>query len=167
MLMSGCTVVNVSPVGSADRPTRPVCIERNPKVVAADFLPVVEDEFRRHGIQTAVYDPPVPARCEYVLEYTARQSWDMVGFLRYAELRLRDREKTIGTATYRHRGGFGLNKWASTRIEDAAGHRSALVRESAGRGCARKCRHADQPRDKRRQPGRRARRRRERSAVRN
>ncbi len=39
----------------------------------------------------------------------------MVSFLRYAELRLRDREKTIGTATYRHRGGLGLNKWASTR----------------------------------------------------
>ena len=110
---SACTVVRVSAVDPRDRPTKPVCIEKNSKVIVEDFLPVVEDSFRRHGIQTAVYDPPVPAQCQYVLTYTARQSWDMVRFMKYAELRLRDGERTIGTATYRHRGGFGLNKWAS------------------------------------------------------
>jgi hypothetical protein len=113
-LASACTVVHVSPLDPRDRPTKPVCIERNAKVVVEGFLPAVEEGFRRHGIQTVVYDPPVPSKCQYVLTYTARQSWDIVRFMRYAELRLRDGEKTIGTATYRHRGGFGLNKWAST-----------------------------------------------------
>jgi hypothetical protein len=116
MVLSGtaCTVVHVSPLDPRDRPTKPVCIERNAKVIVEDFLPAVEDGFRQHGIQTAVYDPPLPPQCQYVLTYTARQSWDIVRFMSYAEVRLRDSEKTIGTATYRHRGGFGLNKWAST-----------------------------------------------------
>jgi len=34
--------------------------------------------------------------------------------MNYAELRLKHGAKTIGSATYRHAGGFALNKWAST-----------------------------------------------------
>ena len=102
--VTACTVTRASPVDPGDRPTKAVCIERNPKVLVEDFIPIVEDGFRLHGIQTVVYEPPLPAQCQYVLTYTARQSWDMVRFMRYAELRLREGEKTIGTATYRHRG---------------------------------------------------------------
>lgn len=114
VLLSACTSVRVSSVDPRYKPIRRVCIERNPKVMVEDFVWVVEDGFRRHGIATAVHDSPVPSDCEYVLTYTALRGWDMATFLKYAELRLRNGEQTIGSATYQHRGGFGLNKWAST-----------------------------------------------------
>ncbi len=56
----------------------------------------------------------LPPSCTYRLWYTAERGWDLAPYLDYAELRLKHDRKTIGTATYRHSGGFGLNKWAST-----------------------------------------------------
>ena len=113
-LLAACTSVRVSAVDPRYKPISRVCIERNPKVMVDDIAGVIEDGFRRHGIATAMYDPPVPQDCAYVLTYTALRSWDMVSFMKYAELHLRDGQQTIGSATYQHRGGFGLNKWAST-----------------------------------------------------
>ena len=113
-LMSGCTSVTVNRVDTGGRPLKIVCIENNPKVLVEDFVPVVEAGFRRHGIASALHAPPVPSACEFVLTYTATRGWDFVPYLKYAELRLRDRERTIGFASYRHRGGFGFSKWAGT-----------------------------------------------------
>jgi hypothetical protein len=110
-LTTGCTSVQVTPVTA---PIERVCIERNPKVVVEDFLPVVQTAFMRHGVTTVVYDAPVPADCRVVMTYTARRGWDMAPYLKYAELRLAESGATIGEATYRHGGWFGLNKWAGT-----------------------------------------------------
>lgn len=114
LFAASCTTVRVSSVDPRYKPIDRVCIERNAKVMVDDFIPIVEDGFRRHGIGTAVYDAPVPGDCKFVLTYTARRGWDMASFLKYAELRLQDGQVTIGSATYKHAGGFGLNKWAST-----------------------------------------------------
>jgi hypothetical protein len=114
-LLSACSSVRVDRVPpDVLQDMRRVCIERNSKVIVSDFLPVVQDGFRRHGIETAVYDPPIPADCQFVLTYTARQGWDLVNYLKYAELTLRDRERTVGSAEYRHRGGFASSKFANT-----------------------------------------------------
>jgi hypothetical protein len=110
-LTAGCTSVQVTPV---DRPLERVCIERNPKVIVEDFVPVVQTAFLSHGVTTVVYDAPVPADCRVVMTYTARRGWDMAPYLKYAELRLTDGCASIGEATYRHGGWFGLNKWAGT-----------------------------------------------------
>ena len=60
-LVSACTSVRVDRVPpDVLRDMRRVCIERNPRVIVTDFLSVVQDGFRRHGIETAVYDPPLP-----------------------------------------------------------------------------------------------------------
>jgi hypothetical protein len=115
MLMSACTSVRVNRVPpDVLRDVRRVCIERNPHVIVSDFLSVVQDGLRRHGIQSAVYDPPLPTDCQFVLTYTARQGWDLKNYLRYAELTLRDGGHTVGTAEYRHRGGLASSKWADT-----------------------------------------------------
>ena len=115
VLASACTSVRVDRVQpDVLRDMRRVCIERNPRVIVRDFLPVVQDGFRRHGIETAVYDAPLPSDCQFVLTYTARQGWDMVNYLKFAELTLRDRGQTIGSAEYRHRGGFASSKFANT-----------------------------------------------------
>jgi hypothetical protein len=114
-LVSACSSVRVDRVPpDVLRDMRRVCIQRNPRVIVTDFLSVVQDGFRRHGIETAVYEPPLPADCQFVLTYTARQGWDLKNYLKYAELTLRDGGRTVGTAEYRHRGGLASSKWADT-----------------------------------------------------
>lgn len=115
VLLAGCTSMNVErvPAETLKRIER-VCIERNPRVIVTDFLPVVQDAFRRHGIQTAVYDGTLPGDCEFVLTYTARQGWDMVNYLKYAQLELREGSSVIGAVEYRHGGGFAFSKFAPT-----------------------------------------------------
>ncbi len=115
IILSACTTVRVNKVDLGGRPLGLVCIENNPKVIVDDFVPIVESGFKRHGISTVLQQPPVPATCEVVLTYTARRGWDGVPYLKYAELQLSEGGRVIGSATYRHGGGFGLNKWASTQ----------------------------------------------------
>ncbi|HEU0152504.1 MAG TPA: Sbal_3080 family lipoprotein [Arenimonas sp.] len=113
-LLAGCTTVQVSQVDTRQHAIDRVCIERNTKVAVNDFLPVLEQGFMRHGIATEVHDAPLPERCEYTLYYTAERGWDVTPYLDFAVLRLSRKGTTIGTANYRHSGGFGLNKWAGT-----------------------------------------------------
>src|SRR5689334_17007118 len=109
ILVSGCTTVNVTKVDASANRITDVCIERNERVQVSDFLRIVEKAFLHHGIETSVYDGKAPESCEYVLNYTAERGWDLKPFLDFAELRLKHRNKTIGTAEYRHSGGFALN----------------------------------------------------------
>ncbi len=114
LALAGCTVRHASPL--AQRPDR-LCIKRNPAVIIEDFLPTLQIVLRERGVQSAVYDgDAAPATCEYVLTYTARRSWDIVSFLKLIELTVTQRDGTmVGHALWRHRGGFGFNKWAGSR----------------------------------------------------
>ena len=111
---AACTTVEVAKVDASRYPMQLVCIERNDKVLVDDFLSVVERGFLRHGVEAVVYDGQQADNCEYSLWYTAERGWDMSPYLDFAELRLKQHGKTIGTATYKHSGGLALNKWAST-----------------------------------------------------
>jgi hypothetical protein len=111
---SACTTVDVSPVPARGYPMDAICIERNPDVVVEDFLQVVEAGFARHRIATRVVAAPPPADCDYTLWYSARRRWDIRPVLGYAELRVRYRGETIGTATYLSRPSLSLFKWRST-----------------------------------------------------
>jgi hypothetical protein len=73
--------------------------------------------FRERGVLTVVYDgDAAPAECSCLLAYTARRGWDMVSYLKLVELTVTRRNGTmVGHAVWRHRGGFGLNKWAGSR----------------------------------------------------
>lgn len=110
-----CTVVDVSPVAPDDLGSKAVCIERNPRVRVSDFLEVLEDAFRRHGIRTRVVEPPTGMGCEYLVTYVAYRGWDFAPFMDRAEVRITRIGETIGLASYEHHGGFGFNKWRSTR----------------------------------------------------
>lgn len=111
---AACTTVEVSPVPASGYPIAQLCIERNPDVVVEDLLPVIEQGVARHGIESRVFDPPVPADCDYTLWYTARRRWDIRPVLGYVELRVRYRGETIGTATWLARPSLSLFKWRST-----------------------------------------------------
>jgi hypothetical protein len=117
-LIAGCTAVTVQPL--AERPAQ-VCIKKNPAVIVDDFLPVVQEGFSRHNIATFVYDLP-PLACPYVLEYTARQTWDMAIYLVSADLTIRNSNgREVGKAHYhlRNRGGLSLMKWQGTETKIA------------------------------------------------
>jgi hypothetical protein len=117
-LISGCTTINVKKIDRASAPIRLLCIEENPRVAVTDLLSFLETSFQRHGIKTAVYrENSVPASCEYSLWYSAIRGWDLAPFLRFAEFRIRRGAETVATATYKHGGGFALDKWESTETK--------------------------------------------------
>ena len=115
LLLSGCTSVEVKRVDADHHPIKAICIKQNPRVVIGEFLGVVEGGFRRHGIETEIFEAEPPRHCEYVLTYAAIQGSDLlISFLTHAELRLQQGDEIVGTATYDHSGGFAVNKFSST-----------------------------------------------------
>lgn len=94
-----------------------VCIVENPKVTVPDFVAILRDGLSRHDIATSVVSNERASACQVTLTYTALRSWDFATYLSHAELRLWSGGQQIGSADYhlRNKGGFALNKWASTR----------------------------------------------------
>lgn len=116
--VAACTTIQVTNVDPARDRLQRVCIVENPAVTVDGFLTILQQEFLRHGIRTNAYPATaVPADCEYQMQYTARRGWDMVTYLKFAELRITRSGELVGAATYRHAGGFGLNKYASTETK--------------------------------------------------
>lgn len=118
MFVAACTSIHISKIDPQAYPMRLVCIEENPEVTVDGFVIAVQNGFQRHGIPSKVFvGSTAPQGCEYVLQYTARRGWDMVSFLKYAEIRVSHQGMLVGSATYRHAGGFGFNKYASTETK--------------------------------------------------
>lgn len=116
VLLAGCTSVSVKTLDPAKYPVKLVCIQKNREVQIREFLGVVEDGFRRHGIETEVFDSDPPLRCEYVLTYVAVRGWDFVTYMKHAELRLKQGNKIIGTAVYQS-GSATFTKFTSVETK--------------------------------------------------
>lgn len=120
-------------IQTAVRPLAPykdvaeICILENPKVIIADFLPVLQEGIQRNGLRSKVYRE-VPNSCAYVLEYIAFQRWDFTPFMSEADIKLYKAKELVGTAreivgTVSYKlpsgifGGGGANpaKWNSTK----------------------------------------------------
>ena len=114
LLIQGCTSIHVKPVLSTAN-IQHVCIVNNPRVAVSDFISVLRDGFNRHGIATTVVEQSQAQACDVTLTYVAFRRWDFAPYLTRAELRLWRDGKQIGSADYRHKGGFALNKWRGTR----------------------------------------------------
>jgi hypothetical protein len=118
LVLTGCTSVKVQPLESR---LDHVCIQLNPAVKVDDFLQVLRDGFARHRISTSVYEQP-QVGCNYILEYTARRSWDITPYLSSADLTIRDDSgQVVGQAHYhlRGKGGLSLSKWQGTEAKMA------------------------------------------------
>jgi len=113
-LTAACTSVNIQKMDPSMQVSH-VCIEDNPEVIVADFIPVVRKGFYRHGITTEVYKVQKPRHCEYHCTYTALKTWDVGTYMHHAELQLYRGVKPVAYAEYhlKGKGGFALNKWAS------------------------------------------------------
>lgn len=108
----GCTSISVQPM-SGELNATSVCIEKNPRVIRSDFLPVLERGFQNHGISTVVFTTDKPDNCELVVTYTATQTWDMAMVLADAEIWIHKSGKQVAYGNYhlRGKGGFSLMKW--------------------------------------------------------
>lgn len=117
-LLSGCTSIQVQPVSTNEQMLH-VCIQNNPAVQVVDFVDVLQRGLERQAISSEVFSNTQPARCQYVLTYTARRSWDMAPYLSEAYLRISRDGKTVANAEYhlRMKGGFSLTKWQSTETK--------------------------------------------------
>ena len=118
-LLSACTFVQVKPVDDSRFKLVHVCIQQNAQVIISDFVQVLREGFERHGLTTELVRDngnTLPRSCEYVLSYTARQSWDFSPYLSTAHLELRRGNELVARADYhlRAKGGLTLTKWSGT-----------------------------------------------------
>lgn len=116
-LLPACTSVHVKAVDGSRFKLVHICVQENPKVIISDFLQVLRDGIERHGLSTQVFAGyQAPSTCEYIVTYTARQSWDFSPYLSQAQIEMRRGNELVSRADYRLRakGGFSLTKWAST-----------------------------------------------------
>lgn len=116
----GCTSIQVNSIGQQHfSQITTVCIMQNPAVIVEDFVPVLEKRLQHHGIKTVVRSPNNSAGCTTQLQYSARQSWDGVLYLSWAELKLYQNGIPIGDAEYKLKGKGGLapTKWYSVETK--------------------------------------------------
>ncbi|MBW9335837.1 MULTISPECIES: cell division protein FtsI [Herbaspirillum] len=109
-----------NPIVYSKDPIHEVCIEWNGSVALSDFVPGLQGELQKHGVQSRVYDAGTQSlACPVTLSYVGYVKWDTKVFtdaytpyLTYAALTLRREGRVLGTAQYRL-GSFGQDKWAS------------------------------------------------------
>ena len=116
--LTACTAVNVRPVENVDA-LDTVCIVENDRVPIDDILEVLQEGFRRNGVDTRIVTREGTGSCETVLTYMARRYWDVTFYMTSAELWLWRDNVQIGYAEYhlRNNGGMSLAKWKSTRAK--------------------------------------------------
>ncbi|MFT4174290.1 MAG: hypothetical protein QM639_17125 [Rhodocyclaceae bacterium] len=98
-----------------------VCVEWNDQVSIPDFLPFVQSELRKYGVESRVFSPgTTPAGCDATLNYTAAREWDrrllrddVASYMTSASLILYKDNKILSQASYQMKG-VGFDKWAST-----------------------------------------------------
>jgi len=116
-MSAACTSVRVTNVDPTRHPMPHVCIVENPKSPSMAFSVSCSRNSSGTGFGPARIRIDGARECEYRIQYSARRGWDMVTYLKFAELRITRNGELVGAATYRHAGGFGLNKYASTETK--------------------------------------------------
>jgi hypothetical protein len=116
--LGGCTSVQVTPLAPA-MDVELICIERNPAVIVDGFLDILEYGIARNGKKSRVFSGGKPEDCEYVLRYTALQSWDIAPYLSHAELRIYKGDRQVAQAIYhlKGKGRLDMSKWQGTKTK--------------------------------------------------
>lgn len=111
----GCTSVKVTPLAKTEAISR-ICIQKNEAVKVSDLLPVVQQRLTYNHIQSVVFSGTRPDNCTYIMNYTARRTWDVVPYLSSAEFTINREGVIIASAEFHLRAGGGLSlmKWRGT-----------------------------------------------------
>ncbi len=106
-------------VHTYDHPSS-VCIQLNRDAAVADFVPALQAEFARNGVESHVYDI-VPSECPYSVHYTARVAWDRrvfssqyIPYMSSARIELREYGRILAVSSYQP-SVLNYDKWSSTR----------------------------------------------------
>lgn len=117
-LIGGCNSYKVRSL-PYDKELKDVVVIKNQKVIVSDFLDVMIDEFNARSIKVRL--APLnynPTPHEYVIQYDARQSWDLSPYLSDATIRVMKDNMTKANGKYHHIGGscsFDIfTKWRGT-----------------------------------------------------
>lgn len=108
-----------SVVHAYDRLTS-VCIQMNRDAAVADFVPALQAEFAKNGVDSHVYDI-APAECRYTVFYMARVGWDQrmftseyTPYMSSARIELRENGRILAASSYQP-SVLNYDKWSSTR----------------------------------------------------
>ena len=118
ILLYGCNSYNVKSL-PYDPNLKDIVVVDNPKVIVADFVDVMTDEFSAREIKVRCVPQSYAAKPkEYVVCYDARRSWDFSPYLSDATIRIRKDGMTIAKGKYHHTGGSAsldvFTKWRGT-----------------------------------------------------
>jgi len=114
LAVSACTISqNVAPVQPAA--IEELCIQRNDKVLMAEFEPTMARLIEARGVKTRFYTGTRPDDCRHSATYIANWRWDMAMYLYYVRIEVFEDFKSIGLAEYDAAlGGMNLSKFGST-----------------------------------------------------
>ncbi len=118
ILLCGCNSYDVKSL-PYDPNLKDIVVVDNPKVIVADFVDVMTDEFNARNIKVRCVPQSYAAKPkEYVVCYDARRSWDFSPYLSDATIRISKDGMTIAKGKYHHTGGSALldvfTKWRGT-----------------------------------------------------
>ena len=118
ILLYGCNSYNVKSL-PYDPNLKDIVVVDNPKVIVADFVDVMTDEFNAREIKVRCVPQSYAAKPkEYVVCYDARRSWDFSPYLSDATSHIRKDGMTIAKGKYHHTGGPAsldvFTKWRGT-----------------------------------------------------
>ena len=116
LMLVGCTNISIKPVAAEPR-IKEVLIQENPKVLVSDFLTVLTDGFKRHGIAVTVIPVSVEPQGAFIVTYQAYRTWDFASYLCDATITLSKDGRKVAQALYHLKGGggFSLTKWSGSR----------------------------------------------------
>lgn len=121
------SVANMAPNTSSNGMAHPhdelhnICVELNPTVIVADFIPELQKQLRDREIESRIYAAGnVPADCEAILYYTVLTQWgsplfsdELRPYITDINLLLKKNGKVLANAAYRL-DGMAYDKWGST-----------------------------------------------------
>ena len=95
-----------------------VCVIRNDAVRPGYVLPSIQRAFAKRNIATKVCTESTANGCQFILRYTARQSWDFTPYLKSARLDLYQGARLIANSEL-YVYPYNLSKWSGEeeRIE--------------------------------------------------
>jgi hypothetical protein len=113
-ILSACAInQNVTPVQRSA--IEDLCIERNDKVLMADFEPTLGRLIEERGIKVRPFSGARPDDCRHLARYIANWRWDLAMYLYYVRIEVFEDSRSIGLAEYDATlGGLNLGKFGST-----------------------------------------------------
>lgn len=96
------------------------CIELNRSSSVADFVPALQAELAKNGVESRVYESIIPSDCRYTIHYATSVGWGLrmfsseySAYITEARLELREHGRILAASGYKP-ATLGYDKWSPT-----------------------------------------------------